>query len=103
MIEIHVTADTIHIEGDLERGDMELLEGALPAHLATIRVLDCHDLDIENAAALACLARILKDAAEGGRITIHGAPQLLAHTLYRVGALAHFDWPGLRWDEASTQ
>ena len=103
MIQLRLDTNTLFLDGDLEHGDIALLETALPAHLATIRSLDCMDLDIEDGAALACLARVLKDAARAGRITIHGAPQLLAHTLYRVNALDRFDWPALRWDEASTQ
>lgn len=103
MIEIRAHSTTLHLEGDLERADISLLETELPARLATAHILDCTALDIEDGAALACLARLLKDAAVSRKITIRGAPQLLAHTLYRVGALARFDWPDLRWDEASTQ
>jgi ABC-type transporter Mla MlaB component len=101
MIDLFQRDGVVFLEGDLERADIAPLEARLPS--AALRVLDCHALDIVDGAALAALARILKDAAQHQRIEIRGAPQLLAHTLYRVAALEWFDWKDVRFDEASTQ
>src|SRR5687768_15222082 len=102
MIHFEQRGETLWIVGDLERADAAVLETALPPLLAVVTELDCSGLDIEDGAALAVLARVLKDAAASRSITVRSAPQLLAHTLYRVNALARFQWPDLRWDEAST-
>jgi ABC-type transporter Mla MlaB component len=103
MIELSLRDGVLFLDGDLERGDAARLNTQLPALLLKSVALDCTDLDIVDGGALACLARLLKDAAHAKRFEIRGAPQLLAHTLYRVNALEHFDWLDVRFDEASTQ
>lgn len=103
MIDLTLRDGVLFLSGDLERTDIAALESQLTQPLAEAISLDCGELDIFDGAALACLARLLKDAARVRKFEIRGAPQLLAHTLYRVNALEHFAWLDVRFDEVSTQ
>lgn len=85
------------------QGDALVLEGALDTSAARAvlpevqaawsdrgarRTLDLTDLDLEDGVAnalLVDLVRSLRDAAGGLRL--EGAPQMLAHVLYKVGDL----------------
>jgi hypothetical protein len=51
-------------------------------------VLDLGELEIDDGPALAELVTHLRALAqEHGAVELHACPQLLAHTLYKVGAL----------------
>lgn len=50
--------------------------------------LDLSDADVEDAVVTSMLAAQLRELAERlGPIEVRGAPQVVAHTLYRIGAL----------------
>lgn len=55
----------------------------MPAH-----VLDLSDLEVDDGPALARLVTRLRGLVEEhGALELHACPQLLAHTLYKTGAL----------------
>lgn len=69
------------VEGDSDGTDLDVLATA-PAHL------DLTDLDLDLGVAVArwvTALRLLRD--RHGSVVITGAPQMLAHTLYKVGDL----------------
>lgn len=83
--------DTLVVEGALDTAAArERLPGVRAAWAACghAAALDLTDLDLEDGVAnalLVDLVRALRDA--GGRLRLEGAPQMLAHVLYKVGDL----------------
>lgn len=89
------------LEGTLDAPDL----GALAATLGPAPGrLDLTDLELANGVTVAALVTLLRGLARGGRLTICGAPQLLAHTLYKVGdlALGEIVLESVRADEPTT-
>lgn len=53
----------------------------------TIERLDLGDLDLDDGPALAALVTLVRRLSDNGLVTVFEAPQMLAHTLYKVGML----------------
>ena len=83
--------DALVLEGDLDADCADaVVDGVAQAWVlrGPRRLLDLTDLDVEDGPAnarLVDLVRTLRDAA--GHIVLLGAPQMLAHVLYKVGDL----------------
>ena len=80
----------LRLEGEVDR-DVAALLGEQLAQLtpadAPVR-LDLSECDIEDARVVAAMVTFLRDTARRlGSVTVTGAPQALAHSLYRVNAL----------------
>lgn len=79
------------VEGDLDGGAAEAVVAGVSAawtDRGDRAVLDLMDLDVDDGVAnarMVDLVRALRDAAGG--IVLEGAPQMLAHVLYKVGDL----------------
>ncbi len=82
---------TVTTQGDLAGARLQTVLDALAGMTKDDRpvTLDLSDAEIEDGAACATLTRALRQTAQalGGELIIVGCPQVLAHTLYRVGAL----------------
>lgn len=53
-------------------------------------VMDLRELEVDDGPALARLVTRLRALArEHGSLELHACPQLLAHTLYKIGELRH--------------
>jgi ABC-type transporter Mla MlaB component len=80
----------IRVEGLLDRDIAALFTeqlSILDTDEETIRI-DLLDADIEDAVVVSTLIEVLRSTAERlGQLEVFGAPQSLAHGLYRVGAL----------------
>ena len=77
----------IIVDGDVEGERLATLLESLDAANAAV-VVKMTDADIDEAAAVATLAKaVRRTAARVGDLVIVDCPQTLAHTLYRVGAL----------------
>jgi len=82
---------TIRVAGDLTRGNADGLEQGLAPLVVpgAVTRLDLSGLDIEDAAAAVILVNALRALrARSSRLVVHGAPQVLAHNLYRLNLLA---------------
>lgn len=86
-------APCVAVSGELDAGNARLLLPLLESQGAIIQ-LDLAELDIEDReATLAAVDAVRRLLADAGQLTIRHSPQILAHTLYRVGLL---ESPGLR-------
>ncbi len=74
------------LAGDLVHVDQveDLAARVAPAGLDEVGL---DELDIDDGPALAALVGLLRRWAEPGPLVLDRAPQMLAHTLYKVGAL----------------
>lgn len=104
-IRIEIQGETISLAGELAASDATLLE-AWFHHLDLQQPLSClelGELDISDGVAathMINIVRLLLSRAD--RITLSGAPQLLAHNLYRAGMLydgCAITLDGMREDE----
>ncbi len=82
---------TFRFEGDLEgsaaKKALAQIDG-VPAGSGPL-VLEMTDAEVEDAQACAALSASIREAAiRIGDVVVLGAPQVLAHTLYRLGALS---------------
>ena len=79
----------LKLGGEPTARDLESLLGELERSRPPDEVVvDLADLDLEDAADVVALAEGLRSAsARSSRVEILEAPQVLAHTLYRIGAL----------------
>lgn len=96
-----VQGEAAGAEGEALAEELLALPGALRALPGALRalpgvgelILDLEDLDLEDGVAVAHLVTGLRALrARCDRLVLVGAPQMLAHTLYKVGALSD---PGL--------
>jgi anti-anti-sigma regulatory factor len=84
-------AGALVVEGDLDGGAADAVVDGVTrawARRGDRDVLDLTDLDVDDGVAnarMVDLVRALRDAAGG--IVVEGAPQMLAHVLYKVGDL----------------
>jgi len=80
---------TMAFAGDLEPELAATMEAALASAGAGADgvTVDLSELDVVDGPALARAASALRSLARRTPLLIVGAPQILAHTLYRVGAL----------------
>jgi anti-anti-sigma regulatory factor len=80
---------SLRVEGRLVRDSVSRFErevGLAPSVDGLL--LDLSELDIEDpAGAVSAVNAIRRLAARGGAVVVRGAPQLLAHNLYRCGLL----------------
>ncbi|AOV18257.1 hypothetical protein BJI67_15365 [Acidihalobacter aeolianus] len=88
----------LHLQGELVARDLpgflECLAAELQADVMGNITLDLAELDLLDATAVIGLLERLRGLADSGRtVVVRHAPQNLAHSLYRVGALSH---PGLQ-------
>lgn len=92
--QVHPERDGMAVSGEVAGPEALALAaalGALPP--GSERVLDLADLDLEDGVAVAHLVTGLRALrARCDRLVLVAAPQMLAHTLYKVGALSD---PGL--------
>lgn len=83
--------DALVVEGDLDAGAVDAVVAGVArawGRRGERGVLDLLDLDVDDGVAnarMVDLVRALRDAA--GSIVVEGAPQMLAHVLYKVGDL----------------
>jgi len=87
--------NTVWVEllGDLESSDCNCLQAFWDCHVGDdllavdIDMTGVEDIDSQSVAVLTNLIRAHVTA--GTEVTIHRAPQMLAHTLYKIGLLDH--------------
>lgn len=82
--------DRVVIKGELDSRNYAHVRRAFagPAHRGRQLVLDFTQLDIESGEVLAQLVDDLRQLRKAvASLTLTGAPQMLCHNLYRVGAL----------------
>jgi anti-anti-sigma regulatory factor len=82
--------DRVVIKGELDSQNYAYVRRAFakPAHRGQKLVLDLTQLDIESGEVLAELVDDLRQLRKAvASLTLAGAPQMLCHNLYRVGAL----------------
>jgi anti-anti-sigma regulatory factor len=80
----------LELEGTIDDAALDALREALAREPAaeTALLVDMGEADVESAAVVARLADLLRrEARRLGAIELLSAPQTLAHTLYRIGAL----------------
>lgn len=77
------------LSGVAERGNLAVLAclHVSPPDAVSPVVLDLSDLDIADSAALIALVDAIRALAGSAHVRIRSAPQLLGHTLYRLGVL----------------
>ena len=82
------------VEGQVPPGSGEAFADALRDAARNVMVawgtldLDLFDLEIEDGVSMAQTITAIRDIqAWHPRMVLHGAPQMLAHTLYKVGML----------------
>jgi hypothetical protein len=99
--------ESVFIEGELTDAFVQAFVTDLRAlskrSLIRPLVVDLSRLDIEGGETLAATVECLREARADGRLIIRGAPQILAHNLYRIGALGGrrpIELEGTRKDEA---
>ncbi|HEX8550480.1 MAG TPA: hypothetical protein VF681_02880 [Abditibacteriaceae bacterium] len=104
MIEFSLQDDVLLLDGDFGRDDIVALEAELPPLLTRCTVCDCDNLDIDGGMAMAALVRLLLHRALDRTLVVRGAPQMLAHNLYRTHGLERgVTLENVRFDEASVQ
>jgi len=77
------------------RGELEVASCTCLSNFWALRVagrrdiaLDMRDVDAHDGPGVATLASLVHEALRGGaRVTIRHAPQMVAHTLYKIGRL----------------
>lgn len=76
------------LEGRVRADDGDMLAQVLEAWEGTPAALDLEELELEDGVSVARAASVV-DALVGrlGSLTLLHAPQMLAHTLYKVGRL----------------
>ncbi len=82
---------TLFIEGIFTKNDVTIFEqqwkSLVFSHEAFL-VVDFADLEIEDGIAMACMIDFLKHLhGKTNELILKHTPQLLAHTLYRIGLL----------------
>ncbi len=91
--EIAGGAARVEIRGELEAGRCDCLRAYWSKHLAgelatvDVRLAEVDGVDGESVATLVDLIRGHLGAA--AEVTLHDPPQMLAHTLYKIGLLDH--------------
>ena len=75
------------VGGALGPGDAARLRAAAAERGPGVWRLDLDELEIDDGAALAELISALRAVARAGPVELWAAPQMLAHTLYKVGEL----------------
>jgi anti-anti-sigma factor len=87
--------DTLYVElaGDLVSADCNCLRSFWECHvgddLPAIEI-DMTAVDSMDSESVAVLTELVRDhVATGAEVTLHQAPQMLAHTLYKIGLLDH--------------
>lgn len=88
-----VHGDTVHVtlSGDLASDSCTCLRNFWELRVAMHDVIDVDldDVDTGDGRGVAELAGLVQRARHAGRrVTLRNAPQMVAHTLYKVGALA---------------
>ena len=79
------------VEGELAGAQAAALEPALLAQEASLEAgeltLDLEGLELEDGVATALAVNAIRALLERRALRLVGAPQMLAHTLYKVGGL----------------
>lgn len=90
-----ISGSSAHVElaGDLDARECNCLQAFwdchLPDDLATLD-LDMAAVDSLDAESVAVLTTLVRNhLATGAEVTLHHPPQMLAHTLYKIGLLDH--------------
>jgi anti-anti-sigma regulatory factor len=87
----HTRAGAVAIEGELSRdnaSEFERLLRSLDAGQDGRVVLDLHGFDIDDGEGLVTAINSLRELrARSSGVVLAGAPQMLAHNLYRLGML----------------
>lgn len=79
---------TLRLEGEIDPQVLALFLEQLASAPSGELEVDLEEADVSAAAVVARLADALRrEARRIGRVRVIRAPQVLAHTLYRVGAL----------------
>lgn len=90
-LEWELSPSTLVVAGELVAPDQVQPPSEIAAHVAqdalTVFVLDLGELDIEDGPALARLVSWIRQLAQHRPLRLDEAPQMLAHTLYKIGAL----------------
>jgi len=85
----------MHVElaGDLASADCNCLQAFWDCHIgndAAAVDIDMAALDEIDAESIAVLTTLVRTHLQtGAEVTIHRPPQMLAHTLYKIGLLDH--------------
>ena len=86
--QLHQHEQRLYVEGDITDPDAAAFRDALIAHGRGHSWLDLLDLDLLDGVSVAeTVNAIRRLLAEQGSLTLAHAPQMLAHTLYKVGML----------------
>lgn len=86
--DVQLCGNTLVLRGSLDATTIPSLMAAvdrlsLPLSLS----LELAEFDLADSAAAVAMVGLVRRLALGRRVTLCNAPQLLAHNLYRVGAL----------------
>lgn len=87
--ECQLIGNTLSISGDLTEARIEAFTAEIAAlpPLPALVLLELTDFDIADGMAAVAAVNIVRQLAHGRRLVVRGAPQMLAHNLYRVGDL----------------
>ena len=82
----------VWLSGDLDAGQCGCLRAYWDRHIDTgagCLDIDLTDLDDLDGQSVAVMVDIVRHALDGGvRVAVHRAPQMLAHTFYKIGLLS---------------
>ena len=88
--DVHGDRVDVRIAGDLETDSCTCLENFWELRVAEHAVIDVElsETDVVDGRGVAVFTTLVRDSLREGRhITLRHAPQMVAHTLYKVGAL----------------
>lgn len=86
-------ASEIRVGGSIDESVANAFALALARDVKTLSAgrdtidLDFEDLELDDGRAVAETVNALRELLEQARVTVHHAPQMLAHTLYKTGML----------------
>jgi anti-anti-sigma regulatory factor len=84
---VSANGSVLTVSGILDESNAASLAVLFGSH-AGVDVLELAELDLDGSAAtLAAVDAVRRLLEASGRLTLYNSPQILAHTLYRVGLL----------------
>ncbi len=85
----HQAGDAIVVSGVLHQAGIAAFRSQLLQawRSGAVSRLELGNFDVDDAASVLAVVEVVRQLAAERPVTLRGAPQLIGHTLYRVGAL----------------
>lgn len=83
----------IWVSGDLDSGQCDCLQAFWNCHIDETAAqvdIELADLDCLDGQSISALVEIVRQhLSAGAAVTVHHAPQMLAHTFYKIGLISN--------------